>query len=78
MSIPDELARREERLGKLAEGRAKIEAPAEHREGWIAIIRRRARSGRRECANSGHSRWCGESGKLALGSNRNGVFRRRV
>jgi len=31
MSIPDELARREERLGKLAEARAKIEARAKER-----------------------------------------------
>ena len=31
MSIPEELARREERLGKIAEARAKIEARAEER-----------------------------------------------
>ena len=33
MSIPDELARREERLGKIAEARAKIEARANERHG---------------------------------------------
>src|ERR1700675_876536 len=44
------------RLGRgvIRPERALIDAPAEHREGWIAIIRSR-HSGRRKCANRGHS-----------------------
>jgi hypothetical protein len=34
MSIPDELARREERLRKIAEARATIEARAKERHRW--------------------------------------------
>src|ERR1700692_2113162 len=40
MSIPDELARREERLAKLAEARAKIEARAKERFEWEAAEHR--------------------------------------
>jgi hypothetical protein len=44
MSIPEELARREERLAKLAEARAKLEARAKERF-------------ERECASTGATRW---------------------
>jgi transposase len=40
MSIPDELARREDRLAKLAEARAKIEAGAKERFAWEAAEHR--------------------------------------
>jgi hypothetical protein len=41
-------------IGAFRPERALIEAPAEHREGWIAMIRSR-HSGRPQCATSGHS-----------------------
>ena len=48
-AVPDD-----RQTAKLRPERALIKAPAEHREGRTAIIRRR-HSGRLECANSGHS-----------------------
>jgi hypothetical protein len=57
MSIPEELARREERLAKLAEARAKIEARAKERferemaPSWRRGTRRRRRAARSPAAD---------------------------
>jgi hypothetical protein len=60
MSIPEELARREERLAKLAEARAKLDARAkerferemaEHRAKLAARDEKRAASGKKPAAD---------------------------
>ena len=48
---------------KVRPERALIEAPAEHREGWIAMIRSR-HWGRPECANTGHSAMAYRTGQV--------------
>jgi 3-mercaptopyruvate sulfurtransferase SseA len=65
MSIPEELARREERLAKLAEARAKLDARAkerferemaEHRAKLAARDEKRAASGKKPAADPRHHR----------------------
>ena len=53
MSIADELARREERLGKLAEARAKIEARAKERHAREQAEHAPLRRGRRRLRRAG-------------------------
>ena len=73
MSIPEELARREERLAKLAEARAKLEARAkerferemaEHRAKLAARTRRRRRAARSRAADPLHHRSRGRKPRI--------------
>ena len=73
MSIPEELARREERLAKLAEARAKLEARAkerferemaEHRAKLAARARRRRRAARSPAAEPLHHRSRGRNPRI--------------
>jgi transposase len=74
MSIPEELARREERLAKLAEARAKLEARAKERfergrrrstaPSWRCGMRRRRRAARRPAAEPLHHRSRGRNPRI--------------
>jgi hypothetical protein len=63
MSIPEELARREARLAKLAEARAKIEARAKERFEQ-EMAEHHAKLAAREATATGHHRSRGRSPKI--------------